>query len=192
MMPSALRAHLRDATRAAHDDLDRSIARLGFFECRDGYGRYLQRSYAFRAHIEDWFAAAKWPDAFEHWRPTWLRNALEADLADLGLKKTTLNALERSSSPMSYDIASLAGASYVCEGASLGSRVLLIKARRLGVSANSGARHLACHAENLENWKCLVSLLDRLDLDSRERMQAAGAAVACFAKAKSLLVNHES
>ncbi len=71
-----------------------------------------------------------------------------------------------------HDEVEALGVLYVTEGASLGAKILVTRARRLGCSDNYGARHLASQAASLASWRRIVDVLETEELDdcARARM----------------------
>lgn len=186
-MTLSLRFFLREETRAAHEQLDRA---LGDMTCAESYIGFVRGSYAHRVAVEESLATACWPAVFENWRPALLRSLLEADLADLGQVRPSVQPFT-----MSNDIATLTGVSYVIAGSALGAQLVYRKAQALGFGASHGARHLAPQKANLSNWRSLLALMetfDRPDL-ALDRQRAADAANAVFAQAwRAMSLNRRS
>jgi heme oxygenase len=82
-----------------------------------------------------------------------------------------------------FDRTPLLGTLYVLEGSSMGARVLLGNARRLGFSGLFGARHLEQQAAGLHNWRMFIALLEAApDIDIQSLVDAANDA---FSAAKN-------
>lgn len=139
---TSLRWRLRDATAQAHARLD---ARLGgALDDADRYAGFLRGMDGFLA------AAAAIDPARDH---AATRRALAADLADLGVAPAGV------ATPAPVDPAQALGWRYVAAGSSLGARVLLPRARKLGFDADHGARYLAAQAAG-SDWGPLLDALD--------------------------------
>lgn len=169
MPASTFRFLLRDRTRPAHQRLDRLV---GPIDSAERYAAFLRASYAHRAAVENYLAAATWPSAFGAWRPTVLLPLLRQDLVDLGLALPHIRPLD-----LSKDISSRIGVAYVQEGSSLGARLIVKMAGRLGFDGAYGARHLAAQADGLSNWQSFVAIIDGLSgVDQTVAIEAAAAA----------------
>ena len=162
MQVSKRRFSLRERTSHLHAAVD---AAVGSFETTQDYGRYLCGIHRFRADVEVGLTGMAWPSTFGGWRPQAVASLAAADLDDLQLN-------QRSGFSVVFDLADrsrLAGALYVCEGSSLGARVLYARAQGLVLSETFGDRHLARQANGLENWRGFLAILDGMadfDLDA--------------------------
>lgn len=181
-----LRQYLRGRTAAAHNELDASV---GVLDTVDRYARYLEGQFRFRSGIEALLSREPFPDWFGGWRPLALTASLHADLAALGLPAPCgepAGALARRlGTPPG-----MMGVLYVLEGAALGARYLYRSVRALGLTAETGARHLDLQAGS-ESWQGFLGLLGRSDIGRPDfgrpdfdREEAAEAAVATFAYAR--------
>ncbi len=170
-----LRQHLRERTAVAHGELDASV---GVLDSMDRYTRYLAGQYRFRAGMENLLARASFPDWFEGWRPMPLAGALRADLDALGIDPPAPS--DGGPGDRLASDAGLVGVLYVLEGAALGARFLHRSVQGLGLTADTGARHLDLQTGG-ESWQGFLDLLGRALID---REEAAEAAVATFAFAR--------
>lgn len=169
MPASSFRFLLRDRTRPAHERLDRLV---GPIDSAARYAAFLRASYAHRGAVEAYLARAAWPSAFGAWRPVELLPLMRQDLADLGLAPPDIRPLD-----LSKDISSRIGVAYVQEGSSLGARLIVKMAGRLGFDGAHGARHLAAQAGGLSNWQSFVGIIDGLSgVDQAVAIDAAAAA----------------
>ncbi|WP_152662414.1 biliverdin-producing heme oxygenase [Devosia soli] len=160
-MTMDLRADLRRATAAVHEELDASV---GQFNDRASYGRYLHNTLAFRERIEPALAQST------IWSTPSLLDDLHADRDDLELAvlpaKLPVNAITDASRQI--------GAFYVLEGSCLGARLLVRRAEAIGLTGLFGARHLAAQAGDAGRWRNFLSLLDRAeDLDPARAIDGA-------------------
>lgn len=153
------RWRLRDATSAAHMDLDQMI---GTFSDRASYARYLTALYAFRAPLEP-LARPAIP----------LAALMESDLAALSLP------IPRPTPAPPVTGSALLGQLYVLEGAALGGQILRKRAALLGFDADRGASHLAIP---VTGWLAFLETLESApDYDADI---AASTAIATFALAR--------
>jgi heme oxygenase len=178
---ATLRFHLRRKTADLHHRLD---ARIGEFQTRADYRRYLGSAELFRRQAEPAITAAAERGWFGDWRPGLVHDALAADIADCGLDP----APDIAPIVLLDDAAQAWGALYVLEGASLGAIILLQRAEAIGFSATHGARHLAAQSQRLTPWPRFTAALDsRTDLDWERVVDGArqmfDAALVCFGPA---------
>lgn len=176
MTSTSLRLHLRDHTRQAHEELDRTIGRL---DSARAYQSFLRASYAHRQPVEHYLAGADWPASFGTWRPTALAPLITADLADIGSRPPDIRPFH-----LSKDIASLVGVIYVLEGSALGAKLIRRMAGALGYDENHGARHLV-RQERLGSWRDLLAIMERLE--SIDMAMAVCAAETTFEQAATAM-----
>lgn len=154
---STRRHCLRLATSAAHAALERI---LGSNATLAAYTSYVRGLLAFRGPVEWRLASILWPKELGDWRPTKIGAELRHDLSDL--RAAPLCDIEMD---LASDAASIMGACYVLEGSSLGAKLLFKDARRLGLTAEHGARHLAAQISSAGRWRAFIDLLERGDFD---------------------------
>lgn len=171
---STLRQYLRQRTAAAHDELDASV---GVLDSMDRYARYLAGQFRFRAGMENLLSQAAFPAWFEGWRPQPLAGAIHEDLTALGMDAPA--AAPDAPGGLLETESGLVGALYVLEGAALGARYLYRGVSGLGLTAETGARHLDLQTGG-ESWQRFQGVLGSPHID---REGAAEAAVATFAYA---------
>lgn len=161
---------LRAETRAAHDDLERSL-----HVARPGAGRteflsYLRALHAWQASFEDRLWSAHWPAALQvvarRGKCAWMQ-------ADLGLCSVTPLAPARWQPPL-HTQAQRVGLAYVVEGAQLGTRVL---AQRLAPALEGWQpRFLQGYGQQTGAlWKSFLGEIEIL-LDSTAARREAGLA----------------
>ena len=171
------RWHLRAATHASHDAVDRVV---GGVDTLAGYGDYVLALHRFRAVVETALKGIVLPEGLRGWQPASVAPALLSDMGDLDL--APLPPL--SGGPLLDARGETAyGTLYVLEGATLGAQVLLRRAQKLGLTSQHGARHLALQAGRVPQWR---EFLTRLEADSDFDLGlAATASSACFALAQN-------
>jgi heme oxygenase (biliverdin-IX-beta and delta-forming) len=151
------RERLKSETRAEHMRLDALVTGRQFFSSVEHYGQWLQGSYAFHDCLEHALEDAGVDSLTADWPERRKTEAIKADLQDLGLAVPGGPQLHTFKLA---DATECLGALYVMEGASMGARVLLISAHRLGLDAHYGARHLSTAAASMQHWKTFVALLE--------------------------------
>lgn len=127
---SPRRAHLRQSTSAAHRSLE---ALVGQLDSHQAYLRYLKGMFVFRSAVEPGVAQA-WPASWP-WSPSCLATLIADDIRDLG----SAVPAGRHRSAIIKDTESLLGVLYVLEGSSLGARMLVKDAAKLGYGKSYGA-----------------------------------------------------
>lgn len=171
-MTSDIRWFLRAQTADVHAALDSLI---GQFDDQQGYLRYLEGLFRFRAPVERALSALDWPEGAGVFQPSRLARAIGADIGDLGAKPPMAREVR-----LDLSAAGLLGVLYVLEGAALGARVLVKRAEALGFDSRFGARHLAL-ATGGAGWAGFLSLAGAQGQVDRDR--AAAASLATFALA---------
>ncbi|MCJ2054989.1 biliverdin-producing heme oxygenase [Methylobacterium sp. J-048] len=172
--PGSRVKRLRQATAAAHDQLDRRVMAGRPFADFKRYALFLQVQYRFHAVVDPLYRDG----ALGHLLPDLdgrRRLALiKQDLLDVaGL----IPGDAPQGHPGTIDPTGGLGWLYVAEGSSLGAAILLKEARKLGLSEAHGARHLAGHPDGRGlHWRQFTSALDQVALTGDgERRVAAGA-----------------
>jgi heme oxygenase (biliverdin-IX-beta and delta-forming) len=179
------RERLRNETRPAHMRLDALVTAHNFFSSVERYGAWLQHSYGFHEHLEAALESAGVGGLLADWDDRRKTGLIKHDLADLGLELQ--NHTHKSELALADHIECL-GALYVMEGASMGARVLLIAAHRLGLSDQHGARHLSTAASSMHSWRSFVAMMEATHCTPADEDRMIGAArrtfdlaTACFA-----------
>ena len=150
--PSGARESLRDATAAQHAQVDSAFPDgLG---TPQAYARYLRGMHRFALEFE---RATGHTPRHSRW--------LAQDLAAVGL--APLPVLQPQ--PPVHDADAATGWEYVMAGSSLGARYLVRAVRRLGHSAEHGARFLECHGTS-DDWRQVQTRLVAFDVDDAPRL----------------------
>ena len=152
------RDQLKAATQDAHRDLDARVSTAHYFTSAAGYADWLAASYRFHAIAERALEAAGVATRLNDWSARKKTPLIALDLADLGMTAAAPVAGDDQFSLAGAD--ACFGALYVIEGASMGARLLLVSARRLGMSAHHGARQLTAAAEGFAPWHTFVAALE--------------------------------
>lgn len=121
---SSHRDILREATARDHSELDRRLSSLDLKDAGD-YRLFL-RAHGFWPSIETWLEDCGVETLLPDWAGWRRRGALEADLADLGVRSAPAPAWPPAEAPRegAERDAALFGAAYVLQGARLGSALL--------------------------------------------------------------------
>jgi|SRR5215217_3177315 len=146
-----LRSLLRARTSELHEQLDRQV---GEFASRADYADYVTNTHRFRSVIE-----ASLPRS-DLWQILPLADALVSDLSDLGVT----SAAHRHTVDLGPSAGAL-GVYYVLEGSGVGARLLLRRAKAIGMSETHGARHLALQAGDTARWPQFLALLETVGPD---------------------------
>lgn len=169
---SSRRSCLQAQTAHIHERIHGTIGPLESF---GSYTRYIQGLYAFRQPLESMLQAMpSWPETVGDWRPQFLSRHIAADMEDLGIEPEA----EASEDGRMPDKDGLIGILYVLEGASVGARMLIRQAMRLGLREDFGARHLAHQSGQAQSWQTFLTILEHGENLNMER--AGEAAITTF------------
>jgi heme oxygenase len=164
---------LRQATRCAHDRIERALPFFDSSLTRAHYLCVLQAFYGFYAPLEPLCALVAGPTAAALELETRTKvPLLAADLAVLGHSPGDIEALPSCRALPTVRLASQAvGVFYVLEGATLGGAIIARRLRDvLGIDAASGAAFFTCYGDRMrEMWMRFAAHVDRdpgLDLDT--------------------------
>lgn len=155
-------AFLHQVTAAVHAEVEEAVDDARFFDAPAAYCDYLRRMHHF--HVRMTIALS--PAALDLARRCQLverSDWLAADLASLGLTPLRERAWP-AATPTIHDRAAAFGALYVLQGASLGARVLVARARRLSLPPGAGLTYLTGLASTSEWGAFLDCLEDEPDL----------------------------
>ncbi|AWL99804.1 biliverdin-producing heme oxygenase [Bradyrhizobium amphicarpaeae] len=172
-----LRERLRDATSAAHRELD---SQLSAFDLTDfsGYRRFLQASAGALLPLEAALAEAGVARIFPDWPERARSAAIVADLGRLGsavLATVSVPPMTRSS---------VLGTMYVLEGSRLGAKFLLKAVADAADPRIGGATAYLRHGTGQRLWHSFLSKLEAEDTcDEDEAIRAARGAFAAFERA---------
>ena len=103
--------------------------------------------------------------------PTFISGEIEYDLRSLNLFPITTPDHDTALQPL--DLSQLLGVLYVLEGSSLGAKLLIKRAEKLGFGVNNGASHLTRQTSVSGNWKALCTLLEQAEAVDEEAMTSA-------------------
>ncbi len=173
---------LRDATKSAHQRIERSVRFLDEGASADGYRAHLALLYGFIAPLErELLARFGGVDPLE--LPARQKRALlEADLRALGVEEP-LDLPICARLPRIDSLQRALGCLYVLEGSTLGGRYLERKLRQLQPDAIARAHaYFSCYGPATgERWKAFCAALETLGDEERER-ELLDAACETFAR----------
>ncbi|MFT4252960.1 MAG: biliverdin-producing heme oxygenase, partial [Caulobacter sp.] len=136
-----LSKRLKAKTGETHDRLDNRIMAADPFADRARYGRFLRMQRQFHRDVDALYGqeslAVLIPDLAGRGR----LQAVEQDLADLGLEPSLADGPPRFAA-VADDLPAAIGWLYVAEGSNLGAAFLFKAALKLGLGETFGARHL--------------------------------------------------
>jgi heme oxygenase (biliverdin-IX-beta and delta-forming) len=176
-------AELRSATAACHRRLERRLAINRRFSDPAPYKVHLERMLGFHAPLEQRLVGIRLQDALADLQARWKVPLLLADLTTLGESREQIDDLPRCPAIPAYgSIAAAFGSLYVFEGATLGGQTLLpFVERRLGMTAEAGARYLASYGADVSTmWSRFGVALESWCNDGTRRAVAVRAAVGTF------------
>jgi heme oxygenase (biliverdin-IX-beta and delta-forming) len=171
---SGLRDRLKDATAAAHRDLDTQFAAFDLAS-RRGYRQFLEASAAALLPLEAALEQAGVGGVFADWAQRSRRAAIIADIDRLGGAIRPL----RSAGPLNRN--SLFGTLYVLEGSRLGAKFLL---RMIAHSADphiGGATAYLSHGAGQPLWRSFLARLESEAVSSDGETEAIAGARRAFA-----------
>jgi heme oxygenase len=169
-------AFLRQATKAAHEDLERAVASAGFFDAAGAYGDYLRRLRLFHSTVHKCFGAAGL-DGLRRWHVKDHATWLDEDITALGLGSLPEEAASLFRKPIYETAAARLGALYVLLGSGRGARVLVKRVEALGLPGAKGRTYLT-QLSRTSDWPGFLDVLEKAPL-SGEAPLASGA-VATF------------
>ena len=172
-----LRERLRDATSAAHRELD---AQLSSFDLSvlSGYRRFLQASAAALLPLEAALVEAGVAEMFPDWRERSRSTAIAADLARLG------SVVPRTVAVPPLTRGGVLGTMYVLEGSRLGAKFLLKTVAGAADPRMDEATAYLSHGAGKRLWQSFLSrLASEQACDEDEAIESARAAFAAFEQA---------
>ena len=174
---SGLRERLREATSAAHRDLD---AQLSAFDLTSlaGYRRFLQASAAALLPLESALVAAGVEQIFPDWLERSCSDAIAADLWRLG------SSVPRTVSVPPLTHSGVLGTMYVLEGSRLGAKFLLKSVADAADPCLCEATQYLSHGAGKRLWQSfLAKLATEEPRDEDEVIEAARTAFVAFERA---------
>ena len=201
-MPGSGRTkRLKEATREAHEGLDKAIMAYDPFADRAAYARFVAMQYRLHHAVEPFYRDAGLARLLPGLEARSRLHRVRCDLADLGAGTPEVSEEPRISEMLTQTLAQArAGAAtageararglgwlYVVEGSNLGAAFLLKAAAGLGLSAEFGARHLAGDPDGRGlHWRTFTAALDAIELDDREEALLMESARDAFAHVRRL------
>lgn len=147
------RQRLQQSTVEAHAKIDNLFAALDL-RIRADYCRFLEANAAALLPLEDGLVEGGVERLFPDWNLRSRREAIVADLAQLGGVAVPLPPI----APL--DFAGVLGTMYVLEGSRLGAKVLLKSVLNSADTVVSGATRYLRHGERQNLWRSLLPALE--------------------------------
>jgi heme oxygenase len=171
------RERLKEATQGAHRRVERVVDGQGFFENCSRYGRWLLASAQFHHAAFSKLCGATVAESVGAQTLEERLTLIELDLKDLNLVPAVSREARGDSS---YDSAETLGVLYVTEGAALGARLLVLRARALGMSETFGARTLSHQAGDLAPWRRFSTALESFQTTAEQEYRLVRASRQTF------------
>lgn len=186
---------LKAATKTTHDGLDKTIMSANPFAAREKYALFVKVQHAFHSQIDALYANATLAGMLPDMEGRRRLALVVQDLDDLqtASEPLTLPLVFTADTPV--DIPTALGWLYVAEGSNLGAAFLLKEAEKIGLSAGSGARHLAAAPEGRGlHWRTFTAALDSITLSDEEEERVNEGARRAFGfvknKVDSIMLGH--
>lgn len=166
----AVLAHLRAATRPAHDALEETLGLLNERLDLHAYRGVLERFHGFHRTWEPQVAMLLRDEALL--QPRRRGHLLQADLAALGASADGVAGLPLCPAPPLRDAAGALGSLYVMEGSTLGGQVIQRNVTlRLGLDDRFGCSYFAGYGANTgAMWRSFLARLDQAPATEAERI----------------------
>ncbi|MBZ4691092.1 biliverdin-producing heme oxygenase [Cereibacter changlensis] len=178
---------LRAATHSTHERLDAAIMAARPFASVDNYLRFLRLQHGFHRDVAPLYGDPVLNRLIPGLDRFGRLGAVARDLADLGRAPPIYG-----SPPAAPRTAGAAlGWLYVVEGSNLGAAFLLKAARKMGLSEDRGASHMAEAPEGrAAHWRSFKDALNAAALSTAEEEQVVAGANAAFARVRDLAAQH--
>lgn len=172
-------------TMSTHDRLDKSIMMQRPFASLQRYALFLEVQYRFHLAIAPLYCTAELRCLFTDLPERERLSDLEKDLLDLSID---LSAVKTQANVPQIDYPASLGWLYVSEGSNLGAEYLLKAAKRLGLSEQLGATHLAPASMGRgQSWRAFTTALNAIELTQQQQNLAIDGARDAFSYVYSLV-----
>lgn len=179
----SLAEQFKISTTATHDSLDKTIMTKRPFASLERYALFLEVQYRFHLAIAPLYSDAELIRLFTDLPTRQRLSHLEQDLRDIDVDLSNVKAAVNS---QQIDYPASLGWLYVAEGSNLGAEYLLKAAKRIGLSEQFGASHLAPAASGRgQSWQHFVSSLNAANLNSHQQSLAINGAKDAFSLVRS-------
>jgi heme oxygenase len=169
-----LRDRLREATAAAHHDLDAEFATFDLTS-RNDYRRFLEANAAALLPLEAALERAGVSRLFSDWPERSRRDAIATDLARLGGAIRPMDDI----APLGRD--GVLGTMYVLEGSRLGAKYLLRMIARSADPLIADSRAYLGHGAGSPLWRSFLANLERAVVSGHGEAEAIAGARQAFA-----------
>lgn len=179
---------LKAATTSIHERLDDAVMQRQPFANVENYRQFLLVQHAFHRQVEALYGNPIISQSFPLIAGRSRVQYIELDLADLDVPRPVYPDRAKFSLDDKIALPTALGWLYVAEGAKLGAAFLLKHARRIGLSEDFGARHLAAtEAGRAPEWKAFKTSLDDVELPADSEIDVILGANAAFASVRAAL-----
>lgn len=173
--PFSLSFHLKDATHALHEDLDKSIMAHGLFSSAEKYKSFVQIQYLFHRDMNALYNHAQLVEIIPDLAARNRFAQVCQDMRDLNLPFP-----EDGPSMSIQDASTAIGWLYVAEGSKLGANFLMKLVEQLGFTENFGGRHLAADPGGRgPSWNAFKSAIDHAGFNPARAADGARASFMC-------------
>jgi heme oxygenase len=173
---------LKQATHDTHERLDKSIMTNNPFASRESYALFVKAQHRFHREIDALYSNPVLDKLLPDLAGRRRFDQVGQDLADLGVKADTFEKSPAFVKGAEADLPTALGWLYVAEGSNLGAAFLIKEAKKLGLSEEFGARHLASAQEGRGlHWKTFTAALDAVNLTGAEEERVIAGAHDAFA-----------
>lgn len=177
---------LKEATHDTHDRLDKSIMQHNPFASRERYALFVKVQHRFHREIDALYSNPVLDKLLPDLAGRRRYEQIGQDLADLGMTGLQADTAPAFAKDAEADLPTALGWLYVAEGSNLGAAFLLKEAKKLGLSEEFGARHLAGAPEGRGlHWKTFTAALDAVNLSAAEEDRVIAGAHAAFARVQA-------
>lgn len=177
---------LKQATHDTHDRLDKSIMANNPFASRESYALFVKAQHKFHREIDALYSNPVLDKLLPDLAGRRRLSQIEQDLADLNMSALPAEKPPVFAKGAEADLPTALGWLYVAEGSNLGAAFLIKEAKKLGLSEELGARHLAGAPEGRGlHWKTFTAALDAVNLNAEEEERVIAGAHDAFACVQS-------
>ena len=170
-------------TTTIHDNLDKTIMTKRPFASLDRYALFLEVQYRFHLAIAPLYSDTNLSRLVSDLPTRQRLSHLEQDLRDINLD---LSEVTTSVNLVPVDYPASLGWLYVSEGSNLGAEYLLKAAKRIGLSEEFGASHLApATIGRGQSWQDFTTALNTVELTKEQQTLAINGARDAFSLVRS-------
>ncbi|SBS25976.1 Heme oxygenase [Marinomonas spartinae] len=173
----SLAKFLKLSTRGDHDGVDQMVMSSKPFASQENYAKFLTLQYLFHLSVAPLYHHEPLQAILPGLSTLSRLDAVEADLADLGL----VPQIDADMVAKVDDVYEAIGWLYCSEGSNIGAAFLYKETQKLYFDKDHGARHLASPIEGRAlHWRQFVAQLDALELTDEQSHRVLKGAVDAF------------